>query len=84
MREPEGTKFGDEFRNLHNHTSGRHPLSGKRLSDLSGRSSEWLKFKNPHAPAVRRLEEEDGDDRWEALASVPRLPDNTRTNHPRL
>ena len=59
MREPEGTEFGGEFRSLHNHTSGQRPLSGKRLSDLSGRSSEWLKFKNPHAPTVRRLEEED-------------------------
>jgi bifunctional non-homologous end joining protein LigD len=33
----------------------------KRLGSLyrAGRSAQWLKIKNPTAPAVRRLEEED-------------------------
>jgi hypothetical protein len=31
----------------------------------SGRSRDWLKFKNPNAPAVKREAEEDwGKERW--------------------
>ena len=32
---------------------------------VSGRTKDWLKFKNPAAPAVKREAEEDwGRDRW--------------------
>jgi hypothetical protein len=63
MREPEGTELAVSSGAFTTIPRGGHPLSGKRLSDLSGRSSEWLKFKNPHAAAVHRLEEEDWG-RW--------------------
>jgi len=37
----------------------------------SGRSKDWLKFKNPDAPPVKREAEEDRkavrDDRWNAV-----------------
>jgi len=39
----------------------------KRLGSRyrSGRTSDWLKFKNPEAPAVQREAEEDwGRERW--------------------
>ena len=38
-------------------------IVSKRLGSRyrSGRSSDWLKFKNPEAPAVRREAEEDWD-----------------------
>jgi bifunctional non-homologous end joining protein LigD len=37
----------------------------KASSYRSGRSSDWLKMKNPNAPAVKREEEEDwGRERW--------------------
>jgi hypothetical protein len=39
----------------------------KRLGSIyrSGRSKDWLKFKNPSAPAVKRQAEEDwGKERW--------------------
>jgi ATP-dependent DNA ligase len=40
---------------------GLEGIVSKRIgsSYRSGRSSDWLKFKNPHAPAVRREAEED-------------------------
>jgi ATP-dependent DNA ligase len=41
-------------------------LESKRLGSRyrSGRSKDWLKFKNPEAPAVKREEEEDWEERW--------------------
>ena len=42
-------------------------IVSKRLSSRyrSGRTTDWLKFKNPQAPAVRREAEEDwGKERW--------------------
>ena len=83
MREPEGTKLAvssGAFTTIPR--GGTHcPVNDSAIYRID---LPWLKFKNLHAPAVRRLEEEDGDDRWEALASVPRLPDDTTTNHPLL
>jgi hypothetical protein len=40
---------------------GLEGIVSKRLGSRyrSGRSPDWLKFKNPHAPAVRREAEED-------------------------
>jgi hypothetical protein len=40
---------------------GLEGIVSKRLGSpyRSGRSPDWLKFKNPEAPAVRREEEED-------------------------
>jgi hypothetical protein len=40
---------------------GCEGIVSKRLGSLyrAGRSGDWLKIKNPSAPAVRRLEEED-------------------------
>ena len=39
---------------------GLEGIVSKRLgSGRSGRSPDWLKFKNPEAPAVRRETEED-------------------------
>ena len=40
---------------------GCEGIVSKRLGSpyRAGRSDHWLKVKNPHAPAVRRLEEED-------------------------
>ena len=40
---------------------GREGIVSNRLGSpyRSGRSSDWLKFKNPQAPAVRREAEED-------------------------
>ena len=42
---------------------GAEGIVSKRLGSKyqSGRSSDWLKFKNPKAPAVRREREEHGD-----------------------
>jgi bifunctional non-homologous end joining protein LigD len=42
---------------------GLEGIVSKRLGSRyrSGRSPDWLKFKNPHAPAVRREAEEDWD-----------------------
>jgi hypothetical protein len=39
----------------------RKQSSGRRLGSRyrSGRSPDWLKFKNPEAPAVKREAEED-------------------------
>ena len=45
---------------------GEEPVS-KRLGSryTSGRSRDWIKLKNPNAPAVKREEEEDwGKERW--------------------
>jgi ATP-dependent DNA ligase len=42
-------------------------IVSKRLGSRyrSGRSHDWLKFKNPEAPAVKREAEENwGKDRW--------------------
>jgi len=41
---------------------GAEGIVSKRLGSRyrSGHSPDWLKFKNPAAPAVRRAEEEDG------------------------
>jgi len=40
---------------------GLEGIVSKRLGStyLSGRSPDWLKFKNPEAPAVKREAEED-------------------------
>jgi len=40
---------------------GLEGIVSKRLGSRyrSGRSPDWLKFKNPQAPAVRRVAEED-------------------------
>jgi ATP-dependent DNA ligase len=46
---------------------GFEGIVSKRLGSpyRSGRSRDWLKMKNPNAPAVRREAEEDwGRDRW--------------------
>ena len=46
---------------------GLEGIVSKRLGSIyrSGRSKDWLKFKNPEAPAVKREAEEDwGKDRW--------------------
>jgi bifunctional non-homologous end joining protein LigD len=46
---------------------GLEGIVSKRLGSRyrSGRSADWLKFKNPEAPAVKREAEEDwGKDRW--------------------
>ena len=40
----------------------------------SGRSRDWLKAKNPKAPAVTRLAEEDWDRSWSSSASRRPLP----------
>jgi hypothetical protein len=44
---------------------GLEGIVSKRLGSRyrSGRSSDWLKFKNPDAPAVKREAEEDRSDR---------------------
>jgi hypothetical protein len=46
--------------------SGIRAVVSKRLGSLySGRSPDWLKMKNPDAPAVKREAEEDwGRERW--------------------
>ena len=44
---------------------GRHRLEAVGLALTSGRSKDWLKFKNPNAPAAKREAEEDwGNERW--------------------
>ena len=46
---------------------GCEGIVSKRLGSRyrSGRSKDWLKFKNPNAPAVKREAEEDwGKERW--------------------
>ena len=46
---------------------GLEGIVSKRLSSryVSGRTRDWLKFKNPEAPAVKRDSEEDwGRERW--------------------
>jgi ATP-dependent DNA ligase len=46
---------------------GFEGIVSKRLGSIyrSGRSKDWLKFKNPAAPAVKREAEEDwGKERW--------------------
>ena len=45
---------------------GCEGIVSKRLGSRyrSGRSPDWLKFKNPAAPAVRREEEEEDWGRW--------------------
>jgi ATP-dependent DNA ligase len=46
---------------------GLEGIVSKRLGSIyrSGRSKDWLKFKNPGAPAVKReAEEEWGRERW--------------------
>jgi hypothetical protein len=43
----------------------RHRVQAQGLAYRSGRSPDWLKMKNPDAPAVKREAEEDwGKDRW--------------------
>jgi ATP-dependent DNA ligase len=42
-------------------------IVSKRLGSInrSGKCKDWLKFKNPDAPAVKRESEEDwGKERW--------------------
>ena len=51
----------------HARKMGLEGIVSKRLGSTyrSGRTSDWLKFKNPEAPAVRREAEEDwGRSRW--------------------
>jgi ATP-dependent DNA ligase len=46
---------------------GLKGIVGKRVGScyVSGRSRDWLKFKNPAAPNVKREAEEDwGKERW--------------------
>ena len=45
---------------------GLEGIVSKRLGSVyrSGRTSDWLKFKNPAAPAVQREAEEDWKPRW--------------------
>jgi ATP-dependent DNA ligase len=46
---------------------GFEGIASQRLGSpyISGRSCDWLKFKNPAAPAVKREAEEDwGRDKW--------------------
>jgi ATP-dependent DNA ligase len=45
---------------------GLEGIVSKRLGSryVSGRSRDWLKFKNPDAPAVQREFEEDWGRRW--------------------
>jgi len=52
---------GSPTRPITNCTVGLEGIVSKRLGSRyrSGRSSDWLKFKNPAAPAVRREAEED-------------------------
>jgi bifunctional non-homologous end joining protein LigD len=38
---------------------GLEGIVSKRLGYTSGRSKDWLKFKNPDAPVVKREAEED-------------------------
>jgi ATP-dependent DNA ligase len=51
-------------------------IVSKRLGSRyrSGRSPDWLKFKNPAAPAVKREAEEDWGDEWIARINQ-RSPD---------
>jgi ATP-dependent DNA ligase len=53
-----GTRGGISSRPI---VLGCEGIVSKRLGSLyrSGRSPDWLKFKNPAAPAVRREAEED-------------------------
>ena len=57
--------FGGEGVMIYKHACalGCEGIVSKRLgsSYRAGRSSHWLKIKNPDAPAVQRLEEEDWD-----------------------
>jgi hypothetical protein len=42
-----------------------HALQSSARAYRSGRSPDWLKMKNPAAPAVKREAEEDwGKERW--------------------
>jgi ATP-dependent DNA ligase len=45
---------------------GCEGIVSKRLGSRyrSGRTRDWLKFKNPTAPAVKREAEEDWEGRW--------------------
>jgi bifunctional non-homologous end joining protein LigD len=45
---------------------GLEGIVSKRLGSRyrSGRSPDWLKFKNPNAPAVKREAEEEWGKRW--------------------
>ena len=51
---------------------GLEGIVSKRLGSryVSGRTSDWLKFKNPAAPAVKHEAEED----WGGEALAPDLP----------
>jgi len=52
---------GTVLSNQHGCQLGIEGLVSKRLGSTyrSGRTSDWLKFKNPEAPAVKREAEED-------------------------
>jgi hypothetical protein len=55
-------------RGRHRRLAAREGIVSKRLGSRyrSGRSKDWLKFKNPAAPAVKREADEDwGKDRWQ-------------------
>jgi ATP-dependent DNA ligase len=45
----------------------------KRLGSRyrSGRSKDWLKFKNPDAPAVKREAEEEWGKKWRKPCTLP-------------
>jgi ATP-dependent DNA ligase len=45
---------------------GLEGIVSKRLGSpyVSGRTSNWLKFKNPNAPAVKREAEEEWGRKW--------------------
>ena len=55
----------DDGQMIFNHacTLGCEGIVSKRVGSryMSGRSRDWIKVKNPAAPAVRRLEEENWD-----------------------
>ena len=69
-----GIRFNDHCDDLPADVVFRHAcklgfegIVSKRLGSpyRSGRSRDWLKLKNPNAPAVKREAEEDwGRDRW--------------------
>jgi hypothetical protein len=40
-------------------SSARSVITARRGQPRSGRTRDWIKIKNPAAPAARRLEEED-------------------------
>jgi bifunctional non-homologous end joining protein LigD len=66
--------FADDGAVIYKHACalGCEGIVSKRLGSRyrAGRSAHWLKIKNPDAPAVRRLEEEDWPDEAPALPAA--------------